>query len=237
MTKDLHHKQSNLNRLEKSIDYKFENINLFKEALTHRSAGSKNNERLEFLGDSILNFVIAADLFLRYPKSSEGDLSRLRASLVNKDGLYLVSQDLNLGDYLTLGSGELKSGGYRRNSILADAVEAIFGAVYMDSNLERCRLLILQLYHKQLENIPDADSLKDPKTRLQELLQSRKLGLPDYDIIEVIGKAHNQQFTVCCKIDTLELQAQGKASNRRKAEQQAADKIISLVKEAFKKKK
>jgi len=237
MTKNSYHKQSNINRLEKSIDYKFENINLLKEALTHRSAGAKNNERLEFLGDSILNFVIAADLFIRYPKSSEGDLSRLRASLVNKEGLYLVSQDLKLGDYLTLGSGELKSGGYRRNSILADAVEAIFGAVYTDSNLERCRKLILQLYHMQLENIPDADLLKDPKTRLQELLQSRKLGLPDYDVIEVVGQAHNQQFTVCCNIDKLELQTQGKAGNRRKAEQLAADKIISLVEDAFKKKK
>jgi len=237
MTKDSQHKQSNISRLEKSIDYKFENLNLLKEALTHRSAGAKNNERLEFLGDSILNFVIAADLFIRYPKSSEGDLSRLRASLVNKEGLYLVSQDLKLGDYLTLGSGELKSGGYRRNSILADAVEAIFGAVYIDSDLERCRKLILQLYHTQLENIPDANLLKDPKTRLQELLQSRKLGLPDYDVIEVVGQAHNQQFTVSCKIDKLELQTQGKAASRRKAEQQAADKIISLVEEAFKKKK
>ena len=141
-------KKSNLNqpdlpRLEKLINYQFQKIELLNEAITHRSAGAKNNERLEFLGDSILNFVIAADLFKRYPGSSEGDLSRLRASLVNKEGLYLVSQDLKLGDYLILGSGELKSGGYRRNSILADTVEAIFGAVYMDSDLECCRSLIL----------------------------------------------------------------------------------------------
>ncbi len=236
MIKDFHHKHPGFSRLEKLIDYKFENINLLKEALTHRSAGPKNNERLEFLGDSILNFVIAADLFARYPKASEGDLSRLRANLVNKDGLYIVSQNLKLGEYLILGSGELKSGGYRRNSILADTVEAIFGAVYCDSNLERCRLLILKLYQEQLINIPDANSLKDPKTRLQELLQSKKFGLPEYDVIEVTGKAHNQQFTVTCKISKLDLLTQGKASNRRKAEQQAANEIISLVDNIFKKK-
>jgi len=228
--------RSNLSRLEKSLNYPFQNANLLKEAVTHRSAGALNNERLEFLGDSILNFVIAADLFTRYPKSSEGDLSRLRASLVNKDGLFLVSQDLKLGEYLILGSGELKSGGYRRNSILADTVEAIFGAAYLDSDLERCRELILQLYNEQLENVPDADSLKDPKTQLQELLQSRKMGLPEYDVIEIVGKAHNQQFTVKCKIDKLKLETQGKASNRRKAEQQAANEIIPLVKNKFSKK-
>ena len=160
----------------------------------------------------------------------------MRASLVNKDGLFLVSQDLKLGEYLILGSGELKSGGYRRNSILADTVEAIFGAVYLDSDLERCRELILQLYNEQLENVPDADSLKDPKTKLQELLQSRKMGLPEYDVTEIVGKAHNQQFTVKCKINKLELETQGKASNRRKAEQQAANEIIPLVKNKFSKK-
>jgi len=232
-----HQKKSNFSRLEKLIDYKFNNINLLKEALTHRSAGAGNNERLEFLGDSVLNFVIAADLFERYPTSSEGDLSRLRASLVNKDGLYLVSQDLKLGDYLILGSGELKSGGHRRNSILADTVEAILGAVYIDGDFERCHSLILQLYSDQLKNIPDANSLKDPKTRLQELLQSRKFGLPEYDVIEIVGKAHNQQFTVSCKINKLNLQTQGKASNRRKAEQLAANLIIEQVETLFKKKK
>ena len=235
MSKKQNFNQPDLPKLEKLINYQFQKIELLNEAITHRSAGAKNNERLEFLGDSILNFVIAADLFKRYPGSSEGDLSRLRASLVNKEGLYLVSQDLKLGDYLILGSGELKSGGYRRNSILADTVEAIFGAEYMDSDLECCRSLILRLYNEQIVNIPDADSLKDPKTRLQELLQSRKLGLPKYDVIEVVGKAHNQQFTVNCKIDKLELETKGTASNRRKAEQQAADKIIPLVQELFNK--
>ncbi len=229
-------KLSDLKRLEQSLDYTFQNSSLLKEAVTHRSANPKNNERLEFLGDSILNFVVAADLFTRYPQSSEGDLSRIRASLVNKEGLHIVSQDLKLGNYLILGSGELKSGGYRRNSILADTVEAIFGAVYMDSDLIRCQTLILMLYKEQLENIPDADSLKDPKTRLQELLQSRKLGLPEYDIIETVGKAHNQQFTVSCSINKFELKTKGKATNRRKAEQSAAGEMLILVQAKLKKK-
>ncbi len=223
-------------KLEQSLNYQFKKIELLKEALTHRSASSRNNERLEFLGDSVLNFVIAADLFQRYPGSPEGDLSRLRASLVNKEGLFTISRQLQLGDYLILGSGELKSGGFRRNSILADAVEAIFGAVYLDSEFERCRQLILSLYQQQLENIPDADSLKDPKTRLQELLQSRKYSLPRYSVVEVTGQAHNQQFRVACEIDELDLSCEGKSTSRRKAEQQAAENIIKLVKEQFNRK-
>lgn len=229
-------KSPDFSRLEKVLNYQFNTATLIKEALTHRSAGSINNERLEFLGDSILNFVIAADLYKRYPNSPEGDLSRIRASLVNKDGLYIISKLLKLGDYLILGSGELKSGGYRRNSILADTVEAIFGAVYLDSGFAQCSDLILRLYQDQLNNIPDADSLKDPKTRLQELLQSRKYGLPQYNIIEVTGQAHNQQFTVSCEINELELKAEGKATNRRKAEQQAAEQLINSVQDKINKK-
>lgn len=218
-------------KLEQSIDYQFNQPELLKEALTHRSASSKNNERLEFLGDSILNFVIAHDLFQRYSKSPEGDLSRLRASLVNKEGLHKISKQLRLGDYLILGSGELKSGGFRRNSILADAVEAIFGAVYLDSDFERCQQLILKLYQDQLDNIADADSLKDPKTRLQELLQSRKFSLPDYTVIEVTGQAHNQQFKVLCEVIEMDLQGEGISTSRRKAEQLAAEVVIELVQE------
>ncbi len=225
-----------LTKLEQLIDYTFKQPELLKEALTHRSASSKNNERLEFLGDSILNFVIAHDLFQRNSKSPEGDLSRLRASLVNKDGLYKISKQLKLGDYLILGSGELKSGGFRRNSILADAVEAIFGAVYLDSDFERCRQLILRLYQDQLDNIADADSLKDPKTRLQELLQSRKYSLPNYTVIEVTGQAHNQQFKVLCEVEELELQGEGTSTSRRKAEQLAAESVIELVQEKLNRK-
>ncbi len=222
-------KKPDFPKLEKQLGYQFQTESLLKEALTHRSANSKNNERQEFLGDSILNFVIAADLFVRYPKLPEGDLSRIRASLVNKEGLFTVSQQLALGDYLILGSGELKSGGYRRNSILADAVEAIFGAVYMDSGFEACRTLVLKLYADLLDNIPDPESLKDPKTRLQELLQSRKFALPEFSVLDVVGKSHNQQFTMVCEIKELQLSSEGKASSRRKAEQQAAEKIIPLL--------
>lgn len=229
-------RQPDYTKLEQQLNYQFQNTGLLKEALTHRSAHAKNNERLEFLGDSILNFVIAAELFQLYPKSPEGDLSRLRASLVSKDGLYQVSASLSLGDYLILGSGELKSGGFRRNSILADTVEAILGAVYLDSGFDACRCLILSLYARQIKNIPDVNELKDAKTRLQELLQSRKLPLPEYTVIEVTGQAHNQQFTVVCDVADLTLSSQGKAPSRRKAEQLAAEKIISLVKEQFKKK-
>lgn len=225
-----------LAKLEKRLQYSYANQELLQEALTHRSASAQNNERLEFLGDSILNFVIAAELFSRYPKSPEGDLSRLRASLVNKDGLYKVSSELKLGDFLILGSGELKSGGYRRNSILADAVEAIFGAAYLDSDFEQCRNLILRLYHEQLENVPDANSLKDPKTRLQELLQSRKLSLPSYSVTEVTGQAHNQQFRVSCEIEELSILAEGVSTSRRKAEQLAAEKTIQLVENSLQKK-
>ncbi|HED36405.1 MAG TPA: ribonuclease III [Gammaproteobacteria bacterium] len=229
-------KESNFSRLERQLGYQFKKNALLKEALTHRSASSRNNERQEFLGDGILNFVIAADLYLRYPNSPEGDLSRIRASLVNKAGLFIVSEQLKLGDYLILGSGELKSGGYRRNSILADTVEAIFGAVFIDSGFDNCRDLILRLYHEQLENIPDADSLKDPKTRLQELLQSRKLALPEYTVTDVVGKSHNQQFTMRCEIKQLQLTSEGRGSNRRKAEQQAAADIFIQLQDKLKKK-
>lgn len=229
-------RQPDYRKLEQRLDYQFKDAVLLKEALTHRSAHSRNNERLEFLGDSILNFVIAAELFRLYPSSAEGDLSRLRASLVSKTGLYQVSAQLQLGDYLILGSGELKSGGFRRNSILADTVEAIIGAVYLDSGFEASRQLILQLYTDQIKNIPDVNELKDAKTRLQELLQSRKLALPEYTVVEVSGQAHNQQFTVDCVINELDLQSRGKASSRRKAEQLSAEKIITLVNEQLNKK-
>lgn len=224
-----------VSRLLNALKYSFKDQQLLMEALTHRSASSNNNERLEFLGDSILNFVIAAELFTHYPDSSEGDLSRLRASLVKKEGLVLIARDLNLGEYLTLGSGEMKSGGHRRDSIQGDAVEAIFGAVYLDGGFESCRQLILQLYQKQLKNAPDPATLKDPKTQLQELLQGRKLSLPSYEILDVSGKSHQQTFLVSCLIDELSVVTEGKASSRRKAEQKAALKAIEVLKAMFKK--
>ena len=221
-------------KLTHALGYQFQRAELLQTALTHRSANSQNNERLEFLGDSILNFVIASELYNIYPKLAEGDLSRIRASLVNKEGLALVANDLKLGDYLILGSGELKSGGFRRDSILADAVEAIFGAVYTDDGFDSCKDLILRLYKTQLENIPDPSLLKDPKTRLQELLQSRKLPLPEYVVTSVTGQAHNQAFNMQCHIKEAGITTQGIASSRRKAEQQAADKAISEFESSLK---
>ena len=211
------------------LEYTFENEALLAEALTHRSAAPVNNERLEFLGDGILNFVIAACLFEQYTDMNEGDLSRLRASLVNKDSLADIAKMLELGQYIKLGSGELKSGGRRRDSILADAVEAIFGAVYIDSGFDTCRSLILRLYAEKLKNIPDVQTLKDPKTSLQELLQSRRYPIPAYTVLEVTGKAHNQMFKVECSIEGLDCITTAEGRSRRKAEQAAAKLAIEEV--------
>ena len=221
--------ESALKSLSLQLDYSFRNEALLTEALTHRSAASINNERLEFLGDGILNFIIAASLFEHYPDIDEGDLSRLRASLVNRDSLADIAKSLDLGQYIKLGSGELKSGGRRRDSILADAVEAILGAVYLDSGFDNCRALILRLYQDKLRNIPDVQELKDPKTRLQELLQSRQYPLPDYSVLEVSGKAHNQLFKVECAIEDLDCVTTAQGKSRRKAEQAAARLAIEEV--------
>ncbi len=214
----------------RQLEYTFNNASLLEEALTHRSFGSHNNERLEFLGDGILNFVIADELFQKHPELREGDLSRLRASLVNGEMLADIARELSLGDYIRLGSGELKSGGFRRSSILADTVESIIGAVYCDSDFENCRTLILRLFENKLNNLPDVDSLKDAKTRLQELLQSRRHSLPVYEVLGVSGKAHSQVFQVECKIDELDCFVKGKGGSRRKAEQVAAAGALDKIK-------
>jgi len=211
------------------LEYTFKKEALLTEALTHRSAASVNNERLEFLGDGILNFVIADCLFEQYADVQEGDLSRLRASLVNKDSLADIARILQLGQYIKLGSGELKSGGRRRDSILADAVEAIFGAVYIDSGFDTCRDLILRLFAEKLQNMPDVQTLKDPKTCLQELLQSRRYPLPAYTVLEITGKAHNQLFKVECSIEDLNCITCAQGRSRRKAEQAAAKLAIEQV--------
>lgn len=219
--------QSNeLSTISRLLGYTFNNESLLVEALTHRSVGSHNNERLEFLGDSVLNFVIAETLFRLFPELREGDLSRLRASLVNGETLAVIARGLNLGDFLNLGSGELKSGGFRRASILADALESIIGAVYCDSDFATCHALILRLFDEKLNNLPQVDTLKDPKTRLQELLQSRQLPLPAYEVLEVTGKAHAQLFLVECRVNELGCVTQGEGSSRRKAEQLAAQRAL-----------
>ncbi len=222
--------QSNaIKALLKKLEYSFNNISLLEEALTHRSYASRNNERLEFLGDGILNFVIADELFKSYPNVQEGDLSRLRASFVNKESLADIASELNLGEVIKFGTGELKSGGFRRPSILADAVESILGAVYCDSGFQATQVLILRLYRDKLALPTDLQSLKDPKTRLQELLQSRRFALPDYQVTKISGQAHAQVFHLKCIIEKMNIEVEGEGKSRRKAEQVAAEKAIPAV--------
>ena len=225
-----------INALLKKLEYSFNDLMLLDEALTHRSFSAKNNERLEFLGDGILNFVIADELFKAYSDVQEGDLSRLRANLVNKESLAVIAKKLNLGDVIKLGSGELKSGGFRRPSILADAVESILGAVYCDGGFQPARDLIVRLYAERLSSPTDLQSLKDPKTQLQELLQSRRFSLPLYQVTDITGQAHAQVFHVKCTIEKMEIEVNGEGKSRRKAEQVAADKAIQRVNENFGKK-
>ena len=215
--------------VQRKLAYSFRDQGLLDAALTHRSAGSKHNERLEFLGDSLLNFVIAHELFLRSPRADEGDLSRLRASLVKGLTLAEIAKSLGLGDQLKLGSGELKSGGYRRESILADALEALFGAVLLDGGPEEATRIVLQLYAGRLDSLPDPEQLKDPKTRLQEWLQSKNISLPDYVVDDVQGAAHNQRFSVSCRVDSLNLYTTGQGTSRRKAEQASAASMLEKL--------
>ena len=216
-------------RLLRALDYQFSDCSLLALALTHRSVGSNNNERLEFLGDAILGAVIAAELYQRFPASCEGDLTRLRAALVKGDTLAKIGLELDLGDYIRLGSGELKSGGFRRASILACAVEALIGAVYLDSGSEAAGQLILRLYAQRLEKVSPEDELKDPKTRLQELLQSKKQALPVYELTKIEGEPHAQIFYIECSVDGLDDVICGKGISRRKAEQAAAKRALSMI--------
>ncbi|MCF6218882.1 MAG: ribonuclease III [Gammaproteobacteria bacterium] len=216
-------------KLSRTLQYSFQNSALLLQALTHRSVGSNNNERLEFLGDSILNFVIAAQLFQQFPRESEGVLSRLRSSLVKGETLALLAKDLELGEYLSLGQGEMKSGGFRRQSILADAFEAIIGAVYLDGGFEEAKALLLRLFAERLKTISPNVTIKDPKTRLQEYLQGRKKPLPVYALVSLEGEAHEQQFIISCQIEGLEQVTEGRGSSRRKAEQTAAQVFLEIL--------
>jgi len=218
-------------KLSKKIGYFFNDNQLLTQSLTHRSASSKNNERTEFLGDSILNFVIAHELFLQFPTASEGQLSRLRASLVKESTLAEIAREIDLGEFLVLGSGELKSGGYRRDSILSDGLEAIIGAVLLDSGVEDCKQVILNLFATHLKNVTPSNELKDPKSLLQEYLQSKKISLPTYAVIEVVGEPHDQEFTVSCDIPEFEIFTKGEGTNRRRAEQDAAELALHAVKQ------
>ncbi|MCF1427175.1 MAG: ribonuclease III [Shewanella sp.] len=220
----------NFPRLCRIIGYEFNQLKLLTQALTHRSAANKHNERLEFLGDSILSIVISDALYHQFPKATEGDLSRMRATLVCGDTLAKIAQEFKLGEYLHLGPGELKSGGHRRESILADAVEAIIGAIYLDSDLETCRALLLNWYRDRLQNIQPGVDQKDAKTQLQEYLQGFKKPLPDYQVVKVEGEAHDQTFTVECRVIELPQSVVGVGSSRRKAEQLAAAQVLELLK-------
>ncbi|CAH6782844.1 RNase III [Vibrio chagasii] len=220
---------SPIDKLERKIGYQFSDADLIHLALTHRSAAGKHNERLEFLGDSILSFVIADDLYHRFPKVNEGDMSRMRATLVRGHTLAELGREFELGDYLKLGPGELKSGGFRRDSILADAVEAIIGAIYLDSDTETVRGIILSWYQSRLEAIQPGVSQKDPKTRLQEFLQGRRNPLPVYTVTNIKGEAHNQEFTVECEVAGVDKPVIGKGTSRRKAEQAAAETALEQL--------
>lgn len=212
----------NLERIQQRLGYRFKQPDLLVQALTHRSFGSPHNERLEFLGDSILNCVIAAELYGRFARLREGELSRLRASLVRQEALHQLAQELAMGDWLQLGEGELKSGGFSRPSILADALEALFGAVFLDAGFAAAQALILGLYGNLLGQIDPKAEDKDPKTLLQELLQSRRLALPRYTVTATQGAAHDQRFEVACEIEALGVSVSGNGTSRRAAEQDAA---------------
>ncbi|MCW8908228.1 MAG: ribonuclease III [Sedimenticola sp.] len=216
-------------RLCQAIGYRFNDPGLTETALTHRSAGSSNNERLEFLGDAILGFVIADYLYSHYGNADEGELSRLRAALVKGDSLAEIAQSLQLGMYLNLGPGELRSGGHSRASILADAVEALLAAVYLDGGYPAAREVILRLFEEKLAGLGRKSRQKDPKTRLQELLQAKKTALPVYTILSITGEQHEQRFRVSCKVEELDLESEGTGSSRRKAEQNAASQLLREI--------
>lgn len=219
-------RKPNLALLQKTIGYQFNDLSLLKQALTHRSAHHLHNERLEYLGDAVLGHVIALELFQKFPKADEGQLSRLRAFLVKEKALSEIAKELNFSDFLILGSGELKSGGFRRDSILSDTFEAIIGAVKLDSDFETTQSFILNLYQNKISQLSLKMAQKDPKTRLQEWLQARGQKTPEYEVIKEAGKDHAKKYWVECQIEYQDTSIQGQGASRRKAEQDAASKAI-----------
>lgn len=217
-------------KLDSVLGYSFQNEALLTQALSHRSVGSHNNERLEFLGDSLLNFIIAEALYAKFPDAKEGDLSRLRASLVKGVTLAELAREKNLGEHVVLGGGELKSGGHRRASILADTVEAIIGAVYMDSgSFDTCKNMVLTWFDARLDEVTTENVEKDPKTELQEYLQERKKGLPLYRVVDTQGEAHAKIFVVECVLRSLSITTKAKASSKRTAEKLAAKEMLQQL--------
>lgn len=220
----------NLERLSRRLNYDFKRQAYLKQALTHRSASSENYERYEFLGDSILSFVIATQLFNQFPLYSEGQMSRLRSLLVRDDTLADIGKEISLGDYLYLGQGELKTGGFRRASILADALEALFAAIYLDGGIDAAKEVILSLYQSRLEDPNLSEGLKDPKTQIQEYLQAEKQALPEYTLVKVEGDDNEKIFYVTCSLKHSQLVASGQGPTRRKAEQLAAQSLLNQLK-------
>jgi ribonuclease-3 len=216
-------------RLEQALGYRFTQPEMLRQALTHRSHSSPHNERLEYLGDSVLNCTVATLLFQQFPNLKEGDLSRLRANLVRQEALAEIAADLQVGDVLRLGEGELKSGGFRRPSILADTLEAIFGAIYLDAGFDVARSTIERLYRSRIDRIDPRNLGKDAKTALQEWLQGRRLPLPHYELAETHGEAHAQEFVVHCSIPSIDLLVTGRGGSRRAAEQEAAQSAIAKL--------
>jgi len=224
-------------KLTKYLDQNHMGSDCFIQAVTHRSAHGKHNERMEFLGDSVLGLIITSALYNQQPNASEGYLSRLRASLVNENTLADIANELSLGDFLRLGAGELKSGGFRRKSILSDTLEAVIGSVYLEKGMDAATEFVLKIYTNRLQQLPSENDLKDPKSRLQEILQSRGYEIPQYELISTTGDAHRQVFTAECKVEKLDIKTKGVASSRRKAEQQSAQNAYGVVKDKFMNKK
>jgi len=218
-----------LHYLEKALGYQFEDKSLLLQAITHRSAAAKHNERLEFLGDAILGMRVADHLYHQSPEADEGQLSRMRAHLVKRETLASIAADLKLSDYLVLGPGELRSGGASRTSTTADAVEAIIAAVYLDAGIGPAGQLIDHLFGARLSNLPAEAKQKDPKTRLQEWLQAQGKPLPVYQVMRISGAQHAQSFTVECELPEVGAKATGKGASRRKAEQQAAEQLLQTL--------
>ena len=214
------------NQLSKRLNYRFENRELLQQSLTHRSAGNPHNERLEYLGDSILGFIMARYLYDKFPELPEGKLTRMRSSLVKGETLAGIAREMQLGEVIRLGPGEMKSGGFSRDSILSDAVEAVIGALYLEAGIEKTEEMVLMWFESRLTVLDPDYHPKDNKTRLQEYMQGKRLPLPEYQVIQITGKSHNQRFFVSCKIQELDVPVEGEGTSRRKAEQDAAQKVI-----------
>jgi len=223
-------RKDKLKKLSDVLGYQFHDLTLLEQALTHKSISSKHNERFEFLGDAVINFIIAEVMYHERMLAREGELSRLRASLVKGETLAAIARELMIGEYLILGSGEMKSGGHQRQSILADSLEAIIAAIYLDSDMVRCKEVVLSWFESRLCNLGEYKQ-KDPKSKLQEYLQSKKMALPTYQVASVAGEPHDQIFTVACYASKLDLTTTGQASSRRKAEQIAAESMLALIKQ------